>query len=217
MTNRRAPLEIVSDGFFVIIAVFTLATFSSVRAQQGSPLPGPPAGERDPFGEVRERQQREAQLRSSEMASVVRKPDHRDGEAAVEQVRQNFKNIQILRNKVVRHLLSETPLDYRFIAGETGEINKRALQLRMHLMPEKSRDEKGEQDAQVDMDGDQVKSALVKMCKRIDSFTENPIFKLPDTIDAQQSAKASRDLADIIQISGSIRRSAERLNKTHGK
>jgi hypothetical protein len=60
-----------------------------------------------------------------------------------------------------------------------------------------------------------MKDALVTMVKRIDSFTENPVFKVPDVIDVQQSAKANRDLRHIILLSEGIRKTAERLNKTH--
>jgi hypothetical protein len=62
-----------------------------------------------------------------------------------------------------------------------------------------------------------MKDALVTMCKRIDSFTENPVFKLPDVVDAKQSAKAVKDLKDIVLLSQGIVKLAEKLNKTHVK
>src|SRR5689334_12759699 len=104
-----------------------MLTINSAQAQQTGP---PPVGNRDPFAEVRERQQREAQLRSAEMPAEVRKLDKRSEEAAAEQMREDFKIIQIRRNNLVRHLLSEKPFDYKFIAGEAEEINKRASRLK---------------------------------------------------------------------------------------
>ena len=62
-----------------------------------------------------------------------------------------------------------------------------------------------------------MKDALVTMVKRIDSFTENPVFKVPDVIDVQQSAKANRDLRHIILLSEGIRKTADRLSRTHKK
>jgi hypothetical protein len=62
-----------------------------------------------------------------------------------------------------------------------------------------------------------MKGALVAMCKRIDSFTENPVFKLPDVVDAPLSAKAGSDLQDIILLSEGIVKLAEKLNKTPRK
>jgi hypothetical protein len=55
------------------------------------------------------------------------------------------------------------------------------------------------------------------MCKRIDSFTENPIFKEPAVLDVNQSAKADRDLRHILLLSDGIRRTAERLGEAHRK
>jgi hypothetical protein len=191
-----------------------MLTISSAQAQQTGP---PPVGNRDPFAEVRERQQREAQLRSAEMVGGVRKLDKRSAEAAAEQMREDFKTLQIRRNNLARHLLSEKPLDYKFIAGETEEINKRASRLKAHLLREVPEGEKKGQEKQVEIGDAQMKDALLTMVKRIDSFTENPVFKVPDVVDVQQSAKANRDLRHILLLSEGIRKTAERLNKTHGK
>jgi hypothetical protein len=195
------------------VCVFTLA-INSAQAQQTGP---PPVGNRDPFAEARERQQREAQLRSAEILGGVKKTDTRSAEAAAEQIREDFKVIQIRRNNLVRHLLSEKPFDYKFIAGETEEVNKRASRLKTHLLREVPEDEKKGQEKQVEISDAQMKDALLTMVKRIDSFTENPLFKVPGVVDVQQSAKANRDLRHIILLSDGIRKTAERLNKTRGK
>ena len=172
---------------------------------------------KDPFSDVRERRQREAQLRSAEMVGPPKKADTRDLEAAAKQMREDFKGIQVMRNNVVRHLLSEKPLDYKFIASETEGINKRANRLKANLARESVEGEKKEGGKQVELGDNQMKDALVTMCKRIDSFTENPAFKLPDVVDAAQSMKAGRDLRDIILLSGRIVKLAEKLNKTPSK
>ncbi|MCA1565311.1 MAG: hypothetical protein LC803_06705 [Acidobacteria bacterium] len=219
MVNRRASQSIFVAGFVSVACVFLFAA-NSIRAQQTTPGGPPPPGNRDPFGEARERQQREAQLRSAEMMGAV-KMDRRASDAAAGQLREDFRNIQLLRNKLVRHLQSDKPLDYKFIANETGEINKRAGRLKTHLLrvaPEagKTEPEKKEQEP-AEIEGGQMSVALFKMCKRIDSFTESPVFKVRDVIDLQQSDKASRDLRDIIRLSAGIRRAAERLHKTDRK
>jgi hypothetical protein len=210
MGTHRGPSPVIAVGFMFAICVFTLA-ISSAQAQQTGP---PPPGNRDPFAEARERQQREAQLRSAEMVGGVKKLDRRSAEAAAEQMRDDFKNLQLLRNKLARHLLSDKPFDYKFIAGETEEINKRASRLKEHLLREVSEGEKPGQAKQVEITDARLKDALVTMIKRIDSFTENPVFKVPDVVDVHQSAKANRDLRHVILLSEGIRKTAERLDKT---
>jgi hypothetical protein len=213
MENHRALWTLVQVGFVAAVCSITLAP-NSVQCQQT--IPTAPSV-KDPFGEVRERQQREAQLRSAEMVGPARKADARDFEAGAKQMREDFKAIQVMRNNVARHLLSGKPLDYKFIAGETQGINKRANRLKAHLTRESVEGEKKEESKPVELGDNQMKGALVTMCNRIDSFTENPVFKLPDVVDAPQSAKAGRDLRDIIVLSGSIVKLVEKLNKAAGK
>ncbi|HUQ32407.1 MAG TPA: hypothetical protein VM095_09815 [Pyrinomonadaceae bacterium] len=213
MGTHRGPSAIVAVCFLVAVYVLTLFAHTA-QAQQTGP---PPVGNRDPFAEIRERQQREAQLRSAEMVGGVKKLDRRSAEAAAEQMREDFKSIQVRRNNLVRHLLAEKPFDFKFIAGEAEEINKRALRLKANLLREVAEDAKKEQEKQVEISDVQMKDALVTMVKRIDSFTENPVFKVPDVVDIQQSAKANRDLQHIILLSDGIRRTADRLNKPHKK
>ena len=215
MGNHRASSVVA--GLVAVVCLFTL-TADSARAQQTTPGGPPPPGQRDPFAEIRERQQREAQLRSAEMLGIVKPKDQRAADAAAEQLREDFKNIQILRNKIVRHLQSDKPLDYKFIAAETGEINRRAGRLKTHLLREVTpKGDKKETETPVEIGDAQMKDALVTMCKRIDSFTESPVFKVPDVVNVEESAKANRDLRHIILLSGGIKRTAERLNQTHKK
>jgi hypothetical protein len=213
MRNHGASSSIVVASCVVVVCLCTL-TVDSARAQQTTPGSPPPPGQREPFAEARERQQREAQLRSAEMLATVKPKDQRATAAASAQLREDYKNIQILRNKLVRHLQSEKPLDYKFIATETGEINRRAGRLKTNLWREVAgKDDKKEQASPVEISDEQMKDALVTMCKRIDSFTESPVFKVPEVVNVEQSAKANRDLRHIILLSGGIKRTAERLNK----
>src|SRR4030095_4817347 len=101
-------------------------------------------------------------------------------EAVTKRLRDDFKQIQILRNNVVRHLLAEKPLDYKFIASQTDEINKRATRLAEHL--EHKADEDKKEPEQIVIADDKIKNALVTMCQRIDSFTENPSFENPEVL-----------------------------------
>ena len=208
MKNHRALLVAGQLAFATAVGLLTFSPHA-VRGQQS--VPTAPAV-KDPFGEIRERQQREAQLRSAEMMGP-RKGETRDFEAGSKQVRDDFKAIQVMRNNVARHLLSEKPLDYKFIAEETEAINKRANRLRAFLMRASVEGENKEDSKPLELGDNQMKGALVAMCKRIDSFIENPVFKLPDVVDAPQSAKAGSDLRDIILLSDGILKLAEKLHK----
>lgn len=211
MRNQRA-LRLVF-GSLAGTFVFALAGATARAQQQTPPLPG----NRDPFAEVRERQQREAQLRSNERVGTAKLKEEANVAAAVERMKDDFRAIQVQRNKLVRQLQSGKPLDYRLVAEEAESINKRAGRLRQHLMRESAGAEKKEPEKTVEISDEQLKDAVFTICKRIDSFTENPIFKVPAVVDVEQSAKADRDLRHILLLSGGVKRAAERLDKTHKK
>ena len=180
-----------------------------VHAQQTT---APPTEMRDPFAEVRERQRREAQLRSAEILTPADKKAGRPG-IPLKQIADDFKQIQILRNNVVRHLLGDKPLDYKFVADESAEINKRAGRLAERLESTGAEDEKKEELQPMEIPEDQIKYALVNMCKRIDSFTENPSFKNAEVFDLKQAEKARKDLREVVQLSSGITKTADRLKK----
>ncbi|MBV8857990.1 MAG: hypothetical protein JOZ02_13740 [Acidobacteria bacterium] len=213
MRNRRAPGAAVLAGFVGLVCFFALSPGAAL-AQRGTAPGPPPPGDRDPFAETRERQQREAQLRSAEWVGESKLTDRRSVEAAVGQMKDDFRGIQLLRNGVVRHLQSGQPLDYKFIAHESDEINKRAGRLKTHLLRETPGGESKEPEQRPDLEGERLTEALVRMCHRIDSFTENPLFKIPEVIDVKDAQKAGRDLRDILQLSEEIGKAAERLKKT---
>lgn len=216
MGAHRAPPAVVAAGIVVAVCFITLAAVSA-SAQQGT-TPGPPApGNRDPFAEARERQRREAQLRSAEMVVGAKPVDRRAAEATAERMREDFRDIQLLRNHVVRHLQSNRPLDYKLIADKTAEINRRAERLKTHLVREVPGGSKKEPEKPAEIPEEKLTDALVRMCGRIDSFTENPVFKLPDVVDVEQSAKAGRDLLEVIRLSDGVNRLVDRLNKEQKK
>lgn len=158
-------------------------------------------------------QSRELGLRNNERAANQAQVNQQRLQAAIELVKQDFKRIQIIRNKMVDNLVANKPLDYKLISEQAEEINKRSHQLKSFLMPPAPDEKVKEQKTEVEYSAKEMKGALIKLCNTIFNFTENPVLKTPDVVDVQQSAKAGRDLLSIIELSGNIKRSAEKLNK----
>lgn len=185
---------------------------SAALAQQAPPGVGPPPGA-TPKERSQDIQNREWRLRNGERDAAQAQVNQQRVQAAIELVKQDFKRIQIIRNKMVDSLLANKPLDYRLISEQTEEINKRASQLKTFLMPPVPEEKDKEQKTEVEYKSAEMKGALIKLCNTIFNFTENPVLKTPDVVDVQQSAKAGRDLLLIIELSGDIKRSAEKLGK----
>lgn len=208
MKNLR--YQSVKTRACILAAAVSLAAASAAAA---TPLQRP-AGGPDLKAEQRKREVRETMLRNSELGAAIEKGDQKRIEAAVEQVKQDFKQIQIVRNEIARNILANKPADYKLISGEASEINKRAERLKTYLIPPAAEGKDKAPKSQIEFDGDQMKDALVRLCNLIDSFTENPVLKTIGRVDVEESARAGVDLLDIIELSSNIKRSAERLKKT---
>lgn len=208
-TSLAASLSRVAAAAFLSAACAGVAA-----AQQGGPAIGAPVpGTTSPKREAIERQGREAMLRG---AGLLARPheNRRDMKAAAEQLKQDFKRIQVLRNDLARHLTAEGQLDYKVIADTAGELHKRANRLGAFLMPQTSGEHDERPHSQIELDGALMKAALITLCQRIDSFTGNPVFKVLDVVDVEQATKAGGDLRGIIRLSARVKDGAERMSKT---
>jgi hypothetical protein len=122
----------------------------------------------------------------------------------------------VLRNDIARDLIAHKPLDYRLIDDQMAEINKRAQRLNTYMVAHAP--ETREQAPKPNLKSDELTGALVRLCKLIDSFTENPALKNAATVDAKElekvkedKAKADGDLLAIIKLSENIRKSIDSL------
>ena len=196
----------------LVLAISSLILMAgTVLAQQPTPGTNVP----DVRLEERERQNRELQLRNAGgLGAAVTGLNQQRLRASIDQVKQDFRRIQIIRNEMIDYLLANKPLDYKHVAEQSGEINKRTVRLKAFLMQPTPDEKEKEQKNQAELNNDEIKGALIKLCNLIFSFTENPILKNPGTVDVQQSAKAGRDLLGIVEISSTIKKSAERLKQS---
>ena len=213
MGNCLTKLATSVMAFITAAFMAALAT-STVAQQQGRPVYVPPALERRDTEMARQREMREREtLRQSLGKRPVRAANLGYVQAVIAQVNQDFQRIQVARNEIVRAASAGNALDYKFISEVTGEIKKRASRLEGNLaLPEPEGNEKSQKNEGT-LNEEQIRVALLTLCNRIESFVTSPLFETPGVIDVEHSAKASRDLESMLQLSGSIRRSAEKLNK----
>ena len=198
------------------ISLFVSQTGTAIAWQSGAPK-GPPPGGPNLKAATRQREMHETMLRNAEAGAAIGVPgekrDEKRIEAAVEQMKQDFRQIQIVRNELVRNLLSEKPLDFKLISDKAAEINKRADRLKTNLIPPTAEAKEKTDKPHVEFNQDQMKGALVQLCNRIAIFIDSPVLKTPGTVDVEQSTKAGGELLSIIELSGNIKRSAEKLSK----
>jgi hypothetical protein len=180
MKSKLITLKSLFD--WLIAGFFVLAVAIPGLAQGGPPGPppgaGPPANNNPRIGE-NARQASEARLRSAEIEAKTEAENKKRIEAAIATMRQDFTRIQVLRNDIARDLIAHKPLNYSLINEQTAEINKRALRLNDYMLARAA--ETKEPDTTPALKSEELIGALVKLCKLIDTFTENPALKNAST------------------------------------
>ena len=204
------PLAAVSLG----VAFMGLSAITTPGQQQGKVYIPPVMQSRD-ADMARQRDMRE---RESLRRSLGKRPERIANvlyvRALVAQVKEDFERIQVIRNEIVRFTSANNDLDYKFISEATEEIKKRSSRLKNNLAladdpaNEKSQKRPGE------FDQAQIKAALHTLCNQIESFVKSSVFETPGIVDAELSIKTNRDLGSIVELSGNIRKAAQKLGKS---
>jgi hypothetical protein len=205
--NKRAKSSAKFSASLAASALLFFAAASAPRAQGGrNPSPATIA------------RNAEQDMMSREW-NLTHIPDQVNGQFKTEQVsvfrqvQEDFTNLQLANNKMMKAVFVAKNLDYKLITATTEEIKKRALRLRGNLVLPKLADKEKARDNQSPGD-EQLKASLLTLDRSIMSFVTNPLFKMSDTIDPGLAAKAGRDLESIIQFSDLIRKNVQGLSKT---
>jgi len=155
---------------------------------------------------------REYQLRN--FGSQPNRPlDRRQVEALMAQTAEDFDRILTLHNEIARVLASNKDLDYHFVSDVTAEIKKRASRVQSSLALRLLPDEAADLGKSPLVKEQPVKDELIKLCNEIRSFVTNPSIANPNTVNAEQMTKARKDLETVIQLSGRIKKDADKLGR----
>jgi hypothetical protein len=194
--------------FSLCLAVTTLALGKPAGA-------GPPPNNNPNIGD-RVRQIDEGRLRGAETNVSLEAENQKRVQAAIVNMKDDYKRIQVLRNDIARNLVARKPLDFKLVAEQTAEINKRSSRLNIYMQARVSDEEK--ENNLPELKSEDMVGALVRLCKLIDSFTENPALKNATTIDSKEVAKAKenkanadRDLLAIIKLSAGLKNKSDSL------
>ena len=164
--------------------------------------------------EMRAREDRELQVNMGMLERASnRRSEQPTSKQIYAQVSEDFLHLQVVNSKLMEAVLGGGALDLAFVAKSASEIKKRAERLKGHLMlPEP---EKGPRRPAVEVgaEAEQLKSSLSTLGELIYGFVRNPVFKEAKVADVQMLAKARRDLEEIIELSGQVKKSSEKLHK----
>jgi hypothetical protein len=165
----------------------------------------------------RSENERDLELRSWNLkilALQYNKNKHRNRpqpEQQLAQLQKDFSQLQVVNRSLLKVALSNAPLDPAFVAKSVAEIKERAERLNKNLaLPEPT---KAADQTETMAPFPQLKPAVLKLGRLIFSFVDNPFFKEASVVDTQLTSKARRDLEDIVELSGQIKKSSEQMKK----
>ena len=207
--HRRSQSEASRSFVILLVTIASALSFFAprARAQSGRDLAIRNAEARNADVE------REMEMRRFENLKTA-KPDPTASRLAFEQISEDFRQLQLVNNEMMRVTFAKgasPTLDYDHISKATAEINRRALRLRANLqLPVQAPDDAGESKREI-ASAPELKASLLALDKLIMGFINNPTFHKQGVLDAQHSARASRDLLVIIKLSQKIKQRAEKI------
>lgn len=212
MTNRSLKMGSNVLGCITAIVAFLLLPSTPVLGQAPGQM-----GATQTTDAARTRMNTDSE-REAEMDSLTAAhPDKTDPKhlaAAQAQLQEDFVRILNLHNQLANVATGQAAIDYHFISDAATELRKRAGRVQQILFVTKAGGSQQSQPKELKYEDTEIKLALVALCKRIRSFVTNPVIENPGTVDTMQLAKAREDLEGVIELTGRIKKSADRLSKS---
>ena len=135
--------------------------------------------------------------------------------AIQKQVSDDFKDLQLLNNKMMADAWSQSELDYKYLAGMIGQIAKRATRLRTNLaLPRPSAETKMKNSEEAVSTPKEFKDELLSLDSAVMRFVTNPIFRTTTIIELNLADQASRDLDAVIELCKKLKKVSARLSKS---
>jgi hypothetical protein len=202
--KQRLTRPAVKTLTLLAVAAFVCVAQTRAHAQAQSSAPPP-----------QNLDMREQQIRSME---IDKERARRDPQAMLTEINEDLHRLQALNDEMAHATSANQQPDFKYVSDSTAEIKKRALRLKTDLaLPQGAKEEK--RNDLKGADNGQLQPGLGVLNKLLDGFLHNPIFSGGDVgaLDPHLTARARRDLDDIIALSDKLRKTADKLNKSGGK
>ena len=129
-------------------------------------------------------------------------------------IKDDFRDLQSLNNKMMSDAWLQDALDYSSIADMVSKIRSKANDLKDGLtLPEHEKPQTALKMPSVSTVR-QFREELLLLDKTIMRFVNNPVFQAANTVDVELAKKASEDLEHVILLSADLKQNAQKLRKT---
>lgn len=134
-----------------------------------------------------------------------------DRHSAYRDSEKEFLQLQLANRSLANSIGQSTTADYTSIRKEAAKINQSASRLKSSLLLPKPGDIGRRKSGAGPLSLDELRTAIALLDALVHGFVWNPFFRNLVVVDSEKSLQASRDLEEIISLSGQIRKSAEGL------
>lgn len=152
--------------------------------------------------------------------------------AVMKQIREDFKDLQELNNRMMARAWAAETLDYSFLSDMVSRIRGKATRLKTNLnLPNPTDLHEAPPDAKPDPKTDpapdpkaasdpsvnnarEFRKALLLLDQKIMHFVTNPLFQTPNTLEIGLATTARKDLEAVISLTADLKKTASRLQKS---
>jgi hypothetical protein len=131
-----------------------------------------------------------------------------------QKIKNDFRDLQSLNNKMMADAWSQEALDYSFIADMVSKIRGKASDLKEGLsLPESENSQTAAKTPAVTTVR-QFREQLLLLDKTLMSFVNNPVFQANNMVDVNLAKKASEDLEHVLSLTVDLKQIAQKLRKS---
>jgi len=129
-------------------------------------------------------------------------------------IKDDFRDLQSLNNKMMADAWSQDTLDYASIADMVSKIRGKANDLKDGLsLPTPENFQTAAKSSAVTTVRE-FRAQLLLLDKTLMSFVNNPVFQANNTVDVDLAKKASADLEHVISLSVDLKQNAQKLRRS---
>ena len=204
--------RIIDNSILTLLPLLLLVLVSAPAAKsqtRSSNFPGPAARENnrsmDDYDRTLNRMKNDARANNERRRSLF------------PQINDDFQHIQEVHNQIVRMLQPGKELNYDRLGDLADDLRKRSTRLRENLalpVPEKTQTPPTHVE---EVTNDHMQKTIGALHDLVVSFVASPLFKNLGVLDTKVIDEASKNLDNIIDVSGEIKRDSKILSKSPKK
>ena len=134
-------------------------------------------------------------------------------QSRLKKIKDDFRDLQSLNNRMMADAWSQDALDYSAIADMVSKIRGKANDLKDSLSLPEPEKLPAASNAPTVSTVRQFREELLLLDKTIMRFVNNPVFQAANAVDLNLAKKASDDLKQVISLTLDLKQNAQKLRK----